>query len=239
MPRTFTAGELRTRVRERADMESSTFVSDAEMLRYISASYTELYDNLVNADPERYRREQTFTGDGSTSKFACAADYYGTIEIGYNTDQGGRYPLRRIFGHEINNYRQTQAATAAGWAPVYNVTTPSTEKLELFPTPESGQTYTHTYIVAPADLTTAADVVNGISGWEEYIVIDCAIKCRTKEETPTGDLERALGRFIERLNIMRHNRNASVAGRVINVRGDDREGWTYDEQRYFSRRFYY
>jgi hypothetical protein len=217
-------------------MESSTFVSDAEMLRYISASYTDLYDQLVRSDPERYRKEQTFTGDGSTTKFAVESDYYGTIDISYDTDQSGRSSLRRAYGSEMNKYRGNQTAVAGVWAPVYNTTTPSTEKIELLPTPNSGDTYTHTYIVAPADLTTAADVVNGISGWEEYIVIDCAIKCRTKEETPTGDLERALERFTKRLQEMRYNRDAANAGHIINTRGDDREGFYWD---YFTHYRYW
>ena len=231
MARTFTAGTLRTRIRERADMESSSFVSDAEMLRYISASYTELYDQLVRSEPDRYRIEQTFTGDGSTTKFAVVATstapYYGTLDVAYNTDYGGRISLRRAHGAELNQFRSNQTGIAQVWAPVYNTTTPTTEKIELLPTPNSGDTYTHTYIVAPADLTTASDVVNGISGWEEYIVIDCAIKCRIKEESPTGDLERALARFTDRLQIMRHNRAAAEAGRIIDSRGDDRTGWTY------------
>jgi hypothetical protein len=228
MARTFTAGDLRTRVRERADMESSTFVSDAEMLRYISASYAELYDQLVRADPERYLKEETFTGDGTTKDFAVGSDYYGTIRIDYNGTNNERVALRRVYGQEANLFNTSTTGISTGWHPVYNTSAPNTQKIRLLPTPNSGDTYTHSYTVVPADLTTASDTINGVSGWEEYIVIDAAIKCRTKEETPTGDLERALERFTKRLSEMRYQRDAANAGRVINTRGDDREGFIHD-----------
>jgi len=236
MPRTFTAGDIRTRVRERADMENSTFISDVELLRYVSASYTELYDQLVNSDPERFLREETFTGDGTTKDFAVATDYYGTIRIDFEETDGLRLPLKRIFGEESSRFNHTDATVAVGWHPIHNVSTPTTQMLRLLPTPESGGTYVHSYIVAPADLTSAATAIDGVSGWEEFIVIDAAIKCRTKEETPVGDLERALARFTERLEIMRNARSAAQTGRVINTRGDDRDGFVQDEHHLFFRR---
>lgn len=236
MARTFTAGELRTRVRDHADMANSSFVSDAEMLRYLSANYCALYDELVTADPERFRTEQTITvgtdTDTSGRKFAVASDYYGTIKISYNTDNNTRDPLRRAYGTELDRYNYSQTDTSEVWAPVHNTTTPATQKIELLPPPNSGEVYTHTYIVAPAELTTASDTVNGVSGWEKYIILLTVLDCRDKEETPTGSVERQIAAFQERLQRMRYNRDAANSGRVVNTRGDNRRGWDgLDEHR--------
>ncbi len=220
MARTFTLAQLRTRVRERADMENSEFCSDAEINRYISASHAELYDILVNADPERYMREQTITGDGSTKDFAVASDYYGTIGVDYLIDTGQHVELRRAFGREINRFHHTVSSQGLVWHPIYNTTTPTTPMLRILPPPESG-TYRHRYTVSPSDLTTDADIVDGVSGWEEYIVLDAAMKCLEKEESPTGALERKKLALVQRIEIMAESRNLAEAGHVIDVRREE------------------
>lgn len=222
MPRTTTLATLRTRCKERADMENSTFISDAEWNRYISASYAELYDLLIKAQPDFYRAEQTITGDGTTSDFAVATSpqYYGTIRVDYQESTGNYWALKYASGNEANyfDYINSQGP-AEVYHFVYNTSTPSTPMIRLIPTPGNNETYRHVYTVAPADLTDDADIVDGVSGWEEYIVIDAAIKALTKEESPTGGLERQLERMRQRLKEMAENRQIGDAGHVYDSRG--------------------
>ncbi len=233
MPRTVTLSTLRTRVREQAEMESSTFCSDAEINRYISSSYTRLYGLLVQADPERYLREETFTGTGSATEFAVGSDYLGTLRIDYNVPGGTKVPLDRIFSKEIA-YRTTgSTGVSTAWHPIYNTSTPTTQKIRLIPTAESGSTYTHCYIVAPASLSADGDLVDGVAGWEEYIVLDAAIKCRIKEGTPVADLERQRADIRFDLDAMIEARSVSDAGHVIDTRGDDRD-WFFDRERWYD-----
>ncbi len=222
MPRTFTLSTLRTKVREQAEMESSTFCSDAEINRYISSSYTRLYGLLVQADPERYMREETFAGDGTTRDFSVGSDYLGTLRVDYTDDSGERIPLVRVFGRDITKISHGTVGTSVAWHPVYNTSVPTTQKIRLLPTPTSGTDYTHCYIVAPADLTSDGTLIDGVAGWEEYIVLDVAIKCRIKEGTPVGDLERQRADLRADLDSLVEARSASDAGYVIDVRGDDR-----------------
>ena len=46
---TFTEADLRTRARRRADMENSTFVTDAEIQDYLNSSIAELHDFMVKS----------------------------------------------------------------------------------------------------------------------------------------------------------------------------------------------
>ena len=51
---TFTEATLRSRARRMADMENSTFVSDAEIRDYINSAYAELYDLVIEKYEDYY-----------------------------------------------------------------------------------------------------------------------------------------------------------------------------------------
>ena len=54
MARTRTRLELRTEVRQRADMVNSDFVTDNEINRYLNESISELYDMLISAKGQEW-----------------------------------------------------------------------------------------------------------------------------------------------------------------------------------------
>lgn len=68
---------------------------------------------------------------------------------------------------------------------------------------------------------------DGISGWLDYVAVDTAIKAATKEESSISDLVKERERIQARIIATAPNRNASGAGRVVDVRGelDDGGGW--------------
>jgi len=201
-------------------MENSEFVSDAEFNRYISASHAELYELLVKANPDFYQKSQTLTGTGSVKTFACAADYYGTLSVDYIEDSTGGYyrPLLRIDQSNRNLYGAT-GGPSRGYRFIYNTTTPTTPMLELIPTPGNGETYRHMYTVAPSDLTADADIVDGVAGWEEYIVIDAAMKALDKEESTTAAnaLRKEKAEIRQRIEDMVENRTIGSVGRIGSV----------------------
>jgi hypothetical protein len=221
MARTFTGTQLTTQVRERADMENMDFVSDAEILRFISSSYAELYELLVKANPDFYQTEETFTGDGSTQDFNCASDWYGTVGVDYEYDAtaGIFVALRQLSPAERNHYTYTGGSPAQGYRFIYNSQTQV--DIRLMPTPASGETYRHTYIVAPADITSGATSLDGVAGWEEYIVVDAATKCAQKEESSTTHLEREKAALLARIEAMAENRTIGSAGRIARVGATD------------------
>jgi len=69
---TMTLAQLRTAIRQRADMVNSTFISDAELNSYINQSYFELYDLLVQKYGDNYyvATPVQFDCDGSSQQYA-------------------------------------------------------------------------------------------------------------------------------------------------------------------------
>ena len=209
MARTFTVLQIITRARERADMVNSTFITDSELKGYLSASYTELYDllwqsGLIYFTPGTH----TVVSDGNEN-YALPSDYYGTIRV--DRKSGDDYfPLEEYMIMERHKYENS-----SGDAISYSS---QGSNLSLLPAP-SGSTYRHMYIPAPADLTSAADgiTIDGVSGWEEVIVVDMARKMRQKEESDTRPLERDLARLKVRIEEMAQNRAWSTPRRITDV----------------------
>ena len=65
------------------------------------------------------------------------------------------------------------------------------------------------------------DTFDGVNGWEEYIVVDVAIKALTKEESPTQELEAAKMALLKRIESSAPNRDAGMSGRVTDVHAID------------------
>ena len=201
---------MRDKVRRRADQESVGFITDLELNDYINASLAELHEILVMEDLAYYESEQTVTADGS-STYALPTDYFGTQTV--ERVSGTTYaPLTPVDAGERHRYAGTGEAIA------YRVVG---NNLELLPAPTSG-TYRHTYVAYPALLTLDADTIDGHMGWEEWIVVDCAIKCHIKEDSTPRALMAERERLTERVVTAAKARLLRHGGRVNEVsRGSD------------------
>jgi len=207
MARTFTLLQIRTKARERADMVNSSFVTDSELNGYASASYAELYDLLIQSGLVYFTPgNQTITATGAET-YALPSDYYGTVGVSRLT--GGDYvPLAEYMITERHKYENR-----SGDATMYS---PQGSNISILPAPASG-TYRHIYIPAPADLTSDSDTVDGVSGWEEHIVVDAARKMLQKEESDVRTLVADLMRLKERIEEAAQNRAWATPRRITDV----------------------
>ncbi len=181
--------ELISRIRQRSDNEhtGSTFVTDDEILRLINVSYGELYGLLVRYSMNMIEGLTTITADGSES-YDLAPDYYSIITV-FRKDGDYRHRLER------HSARHRPGANPTGNAGTYRV---MNNKIELYPRPSNG-TYEVVYLPIPATLTSLSNTVDGVLGWEEYLVIDCAIHILDKEESETRHLRSDLDRIKKRI----------------------------------------
>jgi hypothetical protein len=219
--RNFTAGQILTRARQRADREDSQFVTDTEGLTLVSASYADLYNTLVSKGLSYFESTQTITTDG-TANTALPSGYLGTIGVDYQRGSSQWSPLYELMPQERNRY-----GASSGEARAYRVVG---SNITLYPTPPTGQTYRHLYVPAPADLTSSATSVDGVSGFEEYVVLDVAIKMLHKEESSATHLERERARILERIEEAADHRRMSGGGRVVDVgesAGEEGSFWPY------------
>lgn len=214
MARSFTLAQLRTKVRERADIENSTFIDDTELNGYISASYARLHELLVQSGIAYFESEQTITTVAGTASYALPAAYYATIGVDFQRSTGQYLPLRRIMVQERNMF----PASAADRSFAYRIVG---SNVVLYPTPSAVQTYRHLYVPIATNLSADGDTVDGIAGWEELIINDAARKCLAKEESDTSAIEREIARDEARIENARLSRYLADTHRIARVNESD------------------
>lgn len=171
-----TLATLRTRIRQRTDNEHSQFVTDSELTDLVNTEYQELYAKLVTHGLQRVESTQTITANGATA-YTLSSDFYSLIGI-YRHEGDVRIRLERFS-------ERFRPGTIAGPASHYRLVG---HDIVFYPNPPSG-TYTVVYIPESGTLSADDDTVDGCLGWEELIVISCAIKVLQKEEADVTELK--------------------------------------------------
>lgn len=217
MATTMSLSDLRTAVRQRADMVNSQFVTDAELTSYINQSYFELYDLLIQKYGSDYYVKTpaaTITTDGTNMLFDLPTDFYKLlgVDLALSTTQDSFVTVRPFNFSDRNRY------AVPNFQSFYGVTNLryrlASNKLWLTPIPRSGQTLRVWYIPRMTTLSADADLADGISGWTEYIICDAAIKCLQKEESDVSVLGAEKAALINRIEAAASNRDAGQPATV-------------------------
>ena len=209
---TTTLQNLVDRTRQRADMEGSTFVSDTEVIGYINVAMAEIHDILVDRYEDYYVSSEPFT---------LPADNPGTLPntfykaLGVDFDTGGTtYRLRRFSFQERNVYnspamvagRVTNTLYAIQGAEIKFIPSPTVSgTATLWYVPEAQQFATSGSGFMDATVVTKAPAV--AFGYEEYVVVDAAIKCLQKEESDVQMLMVQKQQLKERIENAASNRD--------------------------------
>ena len=204
MARTVTLGALKTRTRQHADAVGDTsWVTDAELLDYLDAAYTELVDLLLKADIHLFETTVNITTDGTNDSYALASDFYKLLGVDYRWSSS---PVKYVgvpvvtFG-ERNRYTSLFVSTlygayAAGYRLVANT-------IQFYPLPPANQVYRVIYTPAAATFVGQADgtVVDGISGYDEILTLLAAQEMASKEGNAEGFalLQKKIDRIFERI----------------------------------------
>lgn len=212
--------ELRNATRQRADIVNSQFVTDDELTSYINQSYFELYDLLVQCYGNDYyvAEPYSFVTDGVNNKFALPVDFYKILglDLALSNSLDSFVTIKPFKFTDRNRY------AVPNFQSFYGVTNLryrlEGDKLLLTPIPSQGQTIRLWYVPRLTILVADADLLDGISGWTEYVITDAAIKCMQKEESDVSVLMAQKQALIARIQSAAENRdagNAAVVGDVM------------------------
>lgn len=210
MANTVTLAQLRTRASERADMVDSQFISPTEQLSYINASYAELYDLLVASFEDYYTLSPLAFTISSGNTYALPTGFYKLRGVDLVLSSTESIPLRK-FNFAERNARDLSLSVRGGKEVQYRIVG---DTLHLQPAASAAGNYQLWYIPIYTPLAAESDTVNGIQAWEEYIVVDVAIKMLTKEESDTSSLEREKANLLRRIQAMAANRDVDQPERI-------------------------
>lgn len=191
MARTRTLTQLRTDVADRADIEvpgASTFVTSTTMNRWINQSIRRFIGRLVEAYGEDYySKTSTISVVADTAAYALPSDFFRQVYFRV-TIEGTRVKIERASLDAIDMDQPENI----GWSacvPGYRLLG---NQVVFTPTPKASHTVTLRYVgtavlfdnggSALSDLSADTDYLDGINGWEEWVVLDCARKALIKQE---------------------------------------------------------
>lgn len=218
MATTLSLGALRIAARQRADMVNSQFVIDAEWNSYINQSYFELYDLLVSKYGDNYyvAPPHLITTNGTDYLYNLPTNplLYKLlgVDLALANTQDSYVTIRPFEFIDRNRYAVPNFQSFYGLTNLrYRL---NGDKIWFTPIPAAGQTIRLWYIPRMTELVLDSDVVDGISGWTEYIIVDAAIKAMQKEESDVSALMAQKQMLISRINAMAESRDAGSPAKV-------------------------
>lgn len=216
-----TLSNMRLQVRQRADQANSQFVSDQELNTYIDQSYRELYDLLIEKYGDDYyvANPYTYTLSTNTQAYPLPNDFYKLllVEVALNaSDPNSWVTIKKYNRIQQNLLNFPNVYTFYGVTNLRYRLTGS--NLYIIPPPTGGETLRIWYNPRPNQLLNDTDIADMVSGWEEYIVIDAAIKAMVKEESDISALALQKQAIIKRIEEAAENRDVGEPETVSDSR---------------------
>jgi hypothetical protein len=221
-------GQVRLLAQQRADRVNSNFVTKEEWNSYINQSYTELYDLLVTLYEDYYvAAPLTFITDGSTnqytlpngSNFNGAPAFYKLLgaDCGLGANGNAWVTLHKF--DFISRNRYVFPNVTSTFLGVFNLRYRVVGNTLFFiPTPSANQYIRLWYIPRVNTLLKDSDMLDSVSGWIEYVIVDAAIKCLQKEESDVTILMAQKQMLIDRIQSSAMNRDAGQPDTISDVR---------------------
>lgn len=220
-----TVASLKSKAKQKANMENSSFVSDAELLGYINEGNAAYYDIIVSKFEDYYLADPTtFTLTSGQSTYTLDADFYKLV--GVDRSEGGNnwYPLEqspwRSRNRQTSNYYYNRSyQPRVGYRLTGN-------KLRFTPEDNAAGDYRYWYIPLATILTDDADTIEDYNGFSEIVSIEAAIRMLAKEESDISYLLAERARIENRINTMAQIRDTNSHGGIeeINTGLYDDEG---------------
>jgi hypothetical protein len=228
--KTVTLLSLRTQIRQRADMENAGLVADAELTQYINNSIGEFDDLLLAADAATRRKTTTISVVANQDTYALPSDFRDLKGVEYLLSGTSYLDVRALPFEQRNRFALSPAPQLPGVVPFryFLNSDGSSWSLVFKPIPSAGATVRAWYTPAFTSLAADGDTLDGVNGLEEFVVVDCAIKCLQKEESDVSALFAQKSALVARIEATAKARDQSEPQKVGEaglVTGWDGSGW--------------
>jgi len=239
-----TAALLIADVRNRSGLEANTFRTDADILRYLEESAYKLYGMIQADHPDSYYLYASDTISVVSGTTIYVMPDYCFKPICFRVTVGGqRINIPRADIDEIDT-----EVSNAGWDLYgnyprhrmlgYNTTSPGELQVMFVPTPTASYTVTVHFIpqkpffyddtadVRSDSLDAAKGAMTTEWNWEEWAVLDAAIKIKNDQEEDPRALQQERHELWQMITKQAESRVESEPARTR----DAYSGWRIDEQ---------
>jgi hypothetical protein len=211
-------GEIRQRAQQRADMVNSPFVLLPEWNFFINQAVKELYDLLITVYEDYYVAPRLiFPTDGITQSFPLpnGQNYNGApafyklygVDLGLDSSTNAWVTIKKFDFISRNRYVYPQITST--FLGVFNLRYRVVgNNLMFIPTPSGQQQIGIWYFPRIKTLLQDTDILDGVSGWEEYVIIRAAKYGLDKQDADTTKLDQELLYLKTRIEESASNRDA-------------------------------
>lgn len=228
LPGKMSLGELRLRAQQKADRVNSNFVIMPEWNFFINQAYYELYDLLITCYEDYYIAPRlTFTTDGATQSYdlpngqnytSAPALYklYG-VDLGLDNSSNAWVTIKKF--DFISRHRYVYPQLTSTFLGVFNLRYRMVgDKIMFIPTPSGQQIIGLWYYPRLTTMLQDTDVMDGISGWEAYVIARSAKYALDKEESDTSKIDEEILFLKNRIEESAQNRDAGQGDTISNTR---------------------
>lgn len=183
-------GFLRYQAQSRCDRINSQFVTTPEWNQYITEARKQLYNIITECYGGDYYSSSTYTitTQSGVQQYPLPGDMFKPtlVEVALNpNDSQSWVTLRRFNWIQKNLWNYPNVYTFYGITNIrYRF---MGDFLYIVPVTTSNQTIRINYVPRPSTLMIDTEIVDGISGFEEYIILTAAMMALLKEESPTAE----------------------------------------------------
>lgn len=227
LPGKSSLAEIRLRAQQRADRVNSQFVTMPEWNFFINQAYYELYDLLITVYEDYYvaprltfetTGEQSYDLPNGQNYDGAPALYklYG-VDCGLDSSTDAFVTIKKFDFISRNRYVYPQiTSTLLG---VFNLQYRMLgDKLHFIPTPAGTQHIGLWYYPRLTTLLADTDVMDGISGWDQYVIVRAAKYALDKEESDTSTLTQEIVYMKQRIEETAMNRDAGQGDTISSTR---------------------
>ncbi len=211
---------VRDACKSESDNVGEAFVADAEWDVFIQRSYAELYGLIVTEFGNDYFVQSPnsgyqFTTDGINQLF--------NLPDGVSPSFAGASAFFKLLGVDLRVSAPNQ------WVSLHPFPFAERNRYSLGNNniPMAGQVIRLLYVPRLVVPTADSDLLDGVNGWTEYIVVDACIKAMGKEESDVSPLFARKQALIDRLNSEVENRDAGFPAVIADTRGRGGVGMRY------------
>lgn len=207
MPATITLADLRLSSQQRADMENSTFLSTPEWTSNLNASYAELYDILVSRFEDYYIQKILFTIAPGADTYTLTSGFYKIRGLDYSNGSGSER-WNTVGKWQFADRNKINKAITRDLSGLYDRNyRVMGQQIIILPADKAPGDYRLWQIPRFTPLVSDGDVLGDVLDFEEYVIVDAAIKALIKEESDVQALMMIKQQLKERIEAMASNRD--------------------------------
>lgn len=202
------------RIRTQTENMSAAY-PDAVITEWLNQAWAELYEKLITAKgADFYERTQTITSTSNVALYPLPEDFYQLLAVEAYIN-GQPYWLRSFTRAERAILANTNIFTDRDPL-AYKI---RENQIEFRPIPPSATQIVLYYVSAPDRMLAAGDSIDGVAGWEQYIIDWSAkqIAEREHDEALVKMLSDSIALLSMRIDSMAAHRDAGYPPRVTDV----------------------